>query len=308
MSRVSTTRGYKGRGRFTLRPLSGGRPFELGNVVELSEAIEVDRTGRPNYQEPAGGELDVVETVTSFTFEATVDDISPSNIALAFRGTSVHLPQDTVASEDQDAWSGHRIAFRYLPDPDQNPTVAIKTPSAWAQSTEVAVGDMVVDGTRGYLATEAGTTDATPPSWPSNLGTVVDGTVTWKDVGELTMAKDTDYEVTAHGIRMLSGAAARFHEDMSLPLTVGYTRNPQYLIQALVEAGEEYEIVWLGLNSVDGGNPITSRYFRVKFSPTSGFGRHGGDDFSSLALSGTVLSDETREGSGLSKYLETVMI
>ena len=75
-----------------------------------------------------------------------------------------------------------------------------------------------------------------------------------------------------------------------------------------MDAGDQFEIVWHGLNAVDGGNPITSRYFRVKFSPTSGFGRHGGDDFSSLALSGTVLADETREGSGLSKYLETAMI
>ena len=49
-------------------------------------------------------------------------------------------------------------------------------------------------------------------------------------------------------------------------------------------------------------------YFRVKLSPTSGFQRHGGDDFAELTLSGTVLADEGRTGAGLSKFVEMAMI
>lgn len=254
MSTVSTTRGYKGRGRFTLRPIAGGRPFELGNVVSLNESIETDRSGRQNYQDAAGGELDVDEIITSFTFEATANDISPANIALALRGTSTAVAAAEVTDEPVQAWAGHRIAFRYLPDPGE--AVVVKT-----------VGD-------------------TPA----------------------TLVADTDYERTPHGIRILSTTTLEFTGDTPVELTVDYERNPQYLIQALVDAGSEYEIIWHGLNAVDGGNPITSRYFRVKFSPTSGFGRHGGDDFSELTLSGTVLADESREGAGMSKYLETAMI
>jgi hypothetical protein len=238
-----------------LRPLAGGRPFELGNVVTLDESVEVDRSGRQNYQDPAGGELDVEETITSFTFEATADDISPANIALAFRGTSEELPSLAITGETQNAWAGHRIAFNSLPDPSE----AI--------------------------------------------------TVEWDDGGTPTaLVAGTDYERTPHGIIMLPTTTLTFTNDDPIELTVGYTRNPQYLIQALVSSGQEYEVIWHGLNAVDGGNPITSRYFRVKFSPTSGFSRHGGDDFGQLTLSGSVLADNSRVGAGLSKYLETAMI
>ena len=107
---------------------------------------------------------------------------------------------------------------------------------------------------------------------------------------------------------MLASATARFSGDLPIPLNVGYTKNKQYLIQALVSSQLEYEATWLGLNSVDNGNPLKGKYFRIKFSPTSGFGRHGGDDFASLTLSGTVLADPNRGSATESAYHETVMI
>jgi hypothetical protein len=313
MALVSTTRGWKGRGRFTVRPLSGGRPFELGNVVSLNESIEVDRTGRQNYQEAAGGELDVDEQITSFTFEATANDISPRNIALGLRGTVTSVGALNISDEVIDAWPSTRIAFRYLPDPGMGLAVVIDTDGEHATETLVAQGKIIVntedsDAPRAYMAIVGGTTGLAKPAMPENLGTVADGTVTWKDLGEALLVEDTDYERTPHGLRMMAAADARFPADTAIPLALDYDRNPQYLIQALVDAGTEYEVIWHGLNAVDSGNPVTSRYFRVKFSPTSGFSRHGGDDFAELILSGTVLADETREGGGLSKFLETAMI
>lgn len=308
MPRVSTTRGYKGRGRFVLRPLAGGRPFEIGNVTEVNETIEVERTSRQNYQDAAGGELDVSETVSSYTLEMTVDDITPENMAIAFAGLANQITPAAVTGEALNVWLGVVAAFAYLPDPAVDPSVVIAATESRSDSTAYAVGDTVLEGGRAYLAVVAGTSDASPPVFPDNLGTVTDGTVTWKDLGEPALVKDTDYTVTPHGIQMLAATAARFYEELPIPLTVGYTSNPQYLIEALTASAAEFEVIWQGLNSVDGGNPMTGRYFRTKFSPTSGFNRSGGDDFASLALSATVLSDETRVGDGLSKFVQLAMI
>jgi hypothetical protein len=253
--RQSVTRGYKGRGRFTVRPLAGGRPFELGNCVSLTENFEVARDGRLDFQGAAGGELDVDERIESFTFEAVVNDITPRNIALGRRGSAEEIAAGSVTGESVQAWAGHRIAFRYLPDPSE--TISVET----------------------------------------------------DEITPIPLVEGADYERTPHGIRILDEPTnITFTGDEPLDLVVDYTRNPQYLIQALVESGEEYEIIWHGLNAVDGGNPLTSRYFRVRFSPTSGFVPHGGEDFADMTLTGTVLADETRTGAGLSQFMETAMI
>ena len=308
MARVSTTRGYKGRGRFTLRPLAGGRPFELGNVVTLSETIESERIARSNNQEVGGGELDVQEFIQSVTFEVLANDITPQNIALGLRGSFDQIATGSVTDESLDAWPQLRLAFAYLPDPDQSATITLDATATPATTTAYAVGDTVVVASRGYIATVAGTSGGTAPSWPTDLGTVEDGTVTWKDMGPVALVADTDYARTPHGIVFLAAADGRFPASIPMPIKAAYTRNAQWLIQALVNSGEEYEMIYHGLNEIDSGNPMVGRYFRVKFSPTSGFNRHGGDDFAELTLTGTVLEDSSRIGAGLSKYMEFSMI
>lgn len=256
MPRTSTTNGYRGRGRFTLRPLAGGKPFELGNAVNLNETIEVDRQARQDYQD-AGGELDVIERVTSYTFEVTVNDITPQNIALGLRGTVAAIGPAEVTDEALHAWPGVRSAFKYLPDPDETVTV---------------------------------TTAETTPT---------------------TLVAGEDYELTPHGLRLLPtpvNVTPPVDEDEPIELRVTYHRNPQSLIQALVNTGLEFEMTYEGYNEIDSGNPNTVRYFRVKFSPTSGFQRHGGDEFAELALAGTVLKAPGRTGEGLSAYMEQTMI
>lgn len=291
-----------------LRALVGGLPFLLGNVVSLTEAIEVDRTSRQSYKDASGGELDVEEIVSSYTFEAVVDDVTPENIALGFRGTSQELPSQVVTDEELNVWSGIAAGLKWLPDPAVAPTVAIDATDSHATDTAYSVGDTIVESGRAYLAIVAGTSDASAPTFPTDLSTVVDGGVTWKDLGDPALVAGTDFEATAHGIRILDNQSGRFSGELPIPVKVGYTRNAQYLIQALVASGLEYYIEWQGLNSVDGGNPLLGKYFRVKFSPTSGFSRHGGDDFAQLTLSASVLADESRTGQGESKYSETAMI
>ncbi len=310
MSLSSTTRGYKGRGRFILKPIGGGRPFELGNVTAFSESIEVDRQARQDYTTAAGGELDVDENVSSFTFEATCNDITPRNIAAGFLANLEQIGAQSVSEESVESWSGTRVGFRYLPDPDQTVTVEVAGDTTWTSETEVAEGAVLVDTTEAYLATTGGTTGTTEPTWPTGNGTVTDGDVVWTHIGKSALVAEQDYDRTPHGIRIKDEPANITYPDLEtmVPLSVGYERNPQYLIQALSASQQLFELRWEGLNSVDGGNPLQATYFRVKLSPTSGFQRHGGDDFAELTLSGTVLADESRTGAGLSKFQEMAMI
>lgn len=306
----STTRGYKGRGRFILKPIGGGRPFELGNVTAFTESIETDRQGRANFQDASGGELDVDEIVSSFTFEATCNDITPQNIAAAFLANHEHFGAQAISDERVESWSGTRLGFRYLPDPAQPVTVAVAGDTTWASEIEVAAGAVLINTTDAYLATTGGTTDTTEPTWPTANGTVTDGGVTWQHLGKATLVAGDDFDRTPHGVRIKDAPINLAYPDLEtmVPLAVSYERNPQYLIQALTASQKEFELRWEGLNSVDSGNPMHATYFRVKLSPTSGFQRHGGDDFAELALAGTVLSDENRTGAGLSKFQEMAMI
>lgn len=308
MARESLTRGYKGKAHVSLRPRNGlGRKFRLGNTTALSEAIEVDRQSREDFQEAGGGELDVVENITSLTAELTVNDIKPETLALALRAALQKLPSAAVTDESQDAWSGERVTFDFIPDPDQTITVKIAASATWAATTAFAVGAVIVDDGHAYQVRTAGESGSSEPTWPTNGSTVTDGTVVWKDLGVIALTKDTHYAHTAHGVKFIAGGDALFAGDAPLPLAVTYTRNAQFSIQALMDAGTEYEVTVDGLNEVDSGNPVIVRYFRCKFSPTSGFPRIG-SEFAELPLTMTVLKDESRTGTGLSQFMEVLMI
>lgn len=305
---VSLTRGFKGRAIVNVRPRDGiGRKFRLGNTTAVTENVEVERTSRQNFQTSGGGELDVDEAITSITVNLTVDDIKPETIAIGMRGEYEKLLSAAVTNEAHQAWSRERVSFTQIPDPDVAVTVAIAATAAWAATTAYAKGALVLKTGRAYLATVAGTSAGVEPTWPTNLGTVVDGTVTWRDLGVVALTLDTHFARTKQGVEFIAGGDALFIDDIALPITVGYTRNAQYVIQAFVNSGTEFEIEIDGENSADSGAPNIVRYFRGKFSPMSGFNRVGAE-FASMNLIMTLLEDPTRTGTGKSKYMEVAMV
>lgn len=311
MALTSSTRGYIGKGTVRLRRRDGTEdPFELGNVIALEEAIATDSKSRVNFQTAGGGELDKQEKVTSYTLNITANDFKPQNLALALRASASLTAAAAVTDEPATAYALQNVPLAHIPDPALTITASV-VGGTRANTTAYALGDVVINTTEAYVATAAGTTSGTAPTWPTNLGTVTDGTVTWKHVGPAALVKDTHYSVEGGGLRFLAGAANYFPATTpagkGLPIKASYTRNAQWVIEALVNSGAEYEVIFNGLNENDGSNPVRKKYHRVKFSPTSGLSSIG-DDFGELAMTATVLADTSITGAGLSQYVKTQMI
>lgn len=110
---------------------------------------------------------------------------------------------------------------------------------------------------------------------------------------------DTDYEVTNAGIVILEGGAISDSDELG----VSYTKAIGNVVEAMTTSGDEYELVFDGLNEAESGRAVVVRVFRVKWSPTSGLGFIG-DDFGELPLDGSVLVDASKSGAGVSRYFK----
>jgi len=311
MALTSATRGFIGKGTIRVRARDGSEdPYELGNVVTLETSVATDSKSRINYQAAGGGELDKQERISSVSLKLTSDDFKPSNLALGLRASAALFAALAITDESATAYARQNNPLAYIPDPAQTVTVSVRG-GTWAAATAYALGDVLISTTHAYVCTVAGTSGGTSPTFPTTGGTVVDGGATWKDVGLAALVKDTHYSVEGGGLRFLSGAAGYFLSTTpggkGLPIKASYTRNAQYVIEALTNSGKEYELIFNGINENDNSNPVRQTIYRVKFSPTGGMSMIG-DDFGKLDLTASVLADTSITGAGLSQYLKTQMI
>lgn len=123
------------------------------------------------------------------------------------------------------------------------------------------------------------------------------------DGSPVVWTADVDYEVTGAGIVLLEGGAA-LDGDV---LKVAYTAAIGDVVEAMTGTGEEYTLVFDGLNEAESGAAVVVTVHKAKFTPTSGMELIG-DAYGSLALEGTVLSDATITGSNISRYFKAAMV
>nr|WP_307955347.1 hypothetical protein [Shewanella putrefaciens] len=127
------------------------------------------------------------------------------------------------------------------------------------------------------------------------IDTTVDPEVT-NDTGATTYVKDTDYVVSAGGIRALSSGNITAGQ----ALKVSYTKKAGNAMQALTESGAVVPVVIDGVNDATG-KPWTLKFFKWSPSPTAGMDLIG-DDFGSFDIEGGVLADSSIVATGKSKF------
>ena len=128
------------------------------------------------------------------------------------------------------------------------------TATAWQATTAYTLGVYKVPSTANghfYSVSTAGTTGGAEPTWPTDGGTVVDGTVTWQDMGTIIATETTDYVVNsaANGELVITGDT-RLEAGETLLLNYSY-------------AGHEFDLL--------RPNTRTDFYAAIKFNAMNTF-------------------------------------
>lgn len=115
--------------------------------------------------------------------------------------------------------------------------------------------------------------------------------------GATTIAA-SNYELRRVGLYILPGAADIVAGD---DITVDYTPLKESGVEALTVSGDEYYLLFDGLNEADSGRPVAVEAHRIDFSPMAGMDLIS-DEMGNVELAAEVLSDESIVASDESKY------
>lgn len=117
--------------------------------------------------------------------------------------------------------------------------------------------------------------------------------------GATTYTEGTDYEVRPEGIYILNGGIA---DGTTVTITpTGFSAHD--VIEAMTTSGDEYELVFAGINSTNG-RASRVRAYKVKFAPSEV--NLISDGFGSISFTGKLLKDTSVPGTGVSQYYVTL--
>ena len=108
-----------------------------------------------------------------------------------------------------------------------------------------------------------------------------------------------NYEVRASGVYVLPDAADLQDADA---VTLDYTYGSYAVIEALTTKARELELVFEGLNEADDGKPAVIEIWRASQGVSSSIALLADNKFMNLQVSGAVLKDDGKTGTGVSKY------
>lgn len=142
-----------------------------------------------------------------------------ASCTVAFTGLYQLVHKTDLSDNPQDfvLYLGSTTASRILkatsnPGVDQITLTPTKTITARANSTAYTLGQIVEPATPNtymYECTTAGTSGGSIPTWPTGIGsTVVDGTVTWTNIGKFHPTTEVKLALTSGGLAGATGGAA----------------------------------------------------------------------------------------------------
>lgn len=165
------------------------------------------------------------------------------------------------------------------------------------ESSSVAAGTVTDES---LVAYKGGTTPLSRP--PSSITSVVPAG------GGAAYAAGTDYLITPGGLEIPATSAIPAPTDATTPnIQVTYANTIQTVVQAMVNSGKEYELLFEGLNEAESDLPVIVHAYRVKFAPAQAI-NFIGDDFAALELTGTSLADANKVGTGISQYWKATIV
>lgn len=297
---VQTYRPTMNAGQVYLRPESSAAALKaIGNVSVLELEITEDEKTLSDSTQPGGGQWAAISRVTGVNAKMTLHDLDPVNLARAIYGSTSDTAAATIAAEKATAYQGGLIR---LVHPDPTSVTVSDDCAAHAVSHAYVLGDWILVSTHVYECTTAGTSAGTAPTWKTDGTATTDGTVVWADRGVFAAVADTDYEVRAEGIMILEAGIPD-----GCPVEIAYTHGAYSAVEALTSGSVIYELSFGGLNEANSNSPVVVDIYRLKISAAKALSFIG-SDFAALEVTGKVLMDSTKTGSGISKYFRVQMV
>ncbi len=290
-----------GAGRIFIGLRGGGKLRFVGQCKEYKLDFTEETKELKDYVN-GGGVADSVSFISKVETTITFASLSVKNLAMALRGVDSALASQTLTSS-HTAYPGGLIQLAGVGPTAVTIQLALDT---WTASTAYTVGQLIkpAAGTHYYECKTAGTSGAVAPTWKTDGSDTSDGTAVWTDKGLRTLAVN-EYEITSAGI-FIPDTSSRISE-AGTSIEVGYTTTEGANIEALVKAGEEYQVVFAGKNFARSGKPLSVDMYRVKFSAPKDLAFIG-EDFATLTLTGSLLSDDTKSGQDISAYCNIKMV
>lgn len=284
-----------------------------GNATKFELKADADRKELPSKQRGTYGQSLRVATIgkpSSLAIE--INDPARDVFTVGFLGEAENIAvtagsvTDEVVTAPQPG-KALSLAFREI----SAVTVTRKNgedAATWAATTAIVLGAYCVPTVANnhfYKCTVAGTSGASAPTWPTDGSTVTDGTVTWKNMGTIIAALNTDYVLGVDGARLgwvtlTDDSRIEFEEPLSHDYT--YAARSGYRIKGATQPVRK--VRWfLDGESLEDGRPVYIEVYETQAMPSKAIDFLS-DNWQSIDISATPITPPGKDHPWVVEYTD----